>query len=489
MVDELAVIVEPYTEEDGLVCFMPVKVIEGYFDEDSERFVDGELYSYPHMTMGEKSKGYLLRLPINQLSVQYPNKSLEEIKKIVFDEHGKYIYFLAEVEGEYLIFRNDEETGEDILIIDEDTREHLMCLYNDEELKEQILNNVQNHEEHVSEEERESRETTNHKKEINPHELYKQIKETVRGQDDAIKEIVTCIWKNQNSDHAKNMIIVGPSGSGKTEILRQLAKKMDIPLMITAVTGMSQAGYVGTGTEEILQNLLAFTKGDLSKAEKAIIVLDEIDKIAYGNAESGKISTEGVQNELLKIVEDGNFCVTINHPGYQEKVMINTANITFIGVGAFNGMLTTRKEKSMGFGQDISTREIKKERITSEDLINYGLKPELVGRMGKIVKLNELDLVAMKDIIKNSDKSAYKSEIKFITKKGIKINPEIEDEIVEEIAKLAITKKIGARSIEGIVTEMFANIEFDISDPNEKYIELEISKETVTDSKKYILKK
>lgn len=487
-VNEIAIMFEPYIDDDDMIVFMPDKVIEGYFDEESERFIDSNLYSYPHLTMCEKSRGYALRYPISQLSVKYPNKSLEEIKEIFFNEYKNDVYFLGRLEDELVIFKTDEKTGENILIIDEDTQMLLMYLDSNDKLSSDILD--------ISDTEEVSKETINssekevvESKKINPHVLYNQIKETVKGQDDAIKEIVTCVWKNYNSDHTKNMILVGPSGSGKTEILRQLAKKMDVPMMITTVTGMSQAGYIGNGTDEILSNLLTFTKGDVSKAERAIVVLDEIDKIAYGGSESGKVSTDGVQNELLKIVEDGTFCVNFERGGFPSKEMVNTANITFIGVGAFNGMLTTRKEKSIGFGQDISTKEIKKEKIDPEDLIKYGLKPELVGRMGKIIKLNDLDLEAMKDIIKNSNKSAYNSEINFITKHGIKFDKSYEEEIVEEIAKLAISKKIGARSIEGIVTEMFSNIEFDISNPDEKYTELLITKETVTNSKKYILKK
>lgn len=490
-VDELAVIFEPFINNDGVLNFIPIEVIEGYFDEESERFIDKNLYSYSHLTYGEASRGYALRLPICDLSVEYPDKSLEEIKLEILDKNSNYIYFLGDLEDieENLIFRKNEETGETTMLIDEDTNERLMYLFDDEELNKLMLNSSLGNETKEQIENNTEPEEKNIKTNINPHELYKQIKETVRGQDDAIKEIVTCVWKNHNSESAKNMIIVGPSGSGKTEILRQLSKKMNVPLMITTVTGMSQAGYIGAGTDEILSNLLTFTKGDVAKAEKAIVVLDEIDKIAYNGYESGKVSTDGVQNELLKIIEDGTFFVNYNTGFSEQKVALNTSNITFIGVGAFNGMFTVKKEKGIGFGQDITEKEIKKEKVSPEDLIKFGLKPELVGRMGKIVRLNELDLEAMKDIIKNSEKSAYKSEIKFINKKGIKIAPEIEEEIIEEIAKIAISKKIGARSIEGIVTEMFSDIEFDISDPDENYTELQISKETVTNPKKYTLKK
>lgn len=493
-INELAVIFEPFIDEDKRLSFIPTDVAEGYYNEEYDRFIDKNLYSYSHLTLGELSKGYALRYPISQLLLKYPDKSLEEIKSIIFEEHCKYIYFLGMMNDELFIFQNDQENDNNTLIIDEDTIEHLVYLSNSDELTDEFkdlllkgIGELQDNEEDISE-----KEETYEKiipTQINPHQLYKEIRETVKGQDEAIKEIVTCIWKNINSSRSKNMLIVGPSGCGKTEILRLLANKLNIPLMITTVTGMSQAGYVGNGTDEILENLLIYTKGNVAQAENAIIVLDEIDKIAYGGVHSGKISTEGVQNELLKIVEDGDFYVTFTQNGVKSKEKINTSKITFIGVGAFDGIYTKTKEKSIGFNQDISSKEIKVEKISPEDLIDYGLKPELVGRMGKIVKLNELSLSAMKDIILHSDKSAYQSELKFLADYGITLKASKEDEIVEEIAKLAISKKIGARSIEGIITEMFTDIEYAISNSEEKYTSVEISKETVTNSKKYILKK
>lgn len=493
-IEDLAMIFEPRKDEEGRLIYVPTQVVEGFYDDDTGRFVDSNLYSYPHLTDGEISRGFALRNPINELSLNYPDKSLEEIKNILLTEYDKYKYFLSYYKDVVFMFRYEDDPNDAIAIIDEETKTNIFLLFNDEEIQKLM---VSKYEELVQEEAKEQlanfskREVTESEQKINinPHLLFKKIRKIVKGQDNAIKEVVTTIWKNYNNDYAKNMILVGSSGTGKTEILRQLSKELDIPLMIIGVTGMSQAGYKGIGTDEILANLISLTKGDIKKAEHAIVVLDEIDKLAYDSVESGKVSTDGVQNELLKIVEDGNFSVDITRNGFTSKEIINTANITFIGVGAFNGMLTTKTEKHIGFGKDVTVKEIKKEKIVPEDLIKFGLKPELVGRMGKIIKLNDLDLDTMKEIIRNSDKSDYKKEINFITTRGIKIDTKLEEEIVEEIAKIAMSKKIGARAINSIVTEMFTDILFDISDPEEEYSELLISKETVTDSKKYVLRK
>ena len=487
--NELVIVFEPITDEDGVINFLPIEVVEGHYDEDCDRFIDTYLYSYPHLTKCERSKGYAYRDTISNLMVKYPDKSLNEIKEILIEEHSGYNYFLGIYNDAVFIIKNDGAAGKNVFILDQDTKENIIYLYEDEELSEMMLEELEKKGYNIEGENVDLVEEKDEKITVNPHLLYKQIKETVKGQDQAIKEIVTAIWENTNSDHSNNIILVGASGTGKTEILRQLSQKLDIPLLITSVTGMSQAGYVGTGTDEILKNLLTLTKGDVEKAEHAIVVLDEIDKVAFMGAESGKISTDGVQNELLKIVEDGTFYIDIDDDGYKTRKKIETGNITFIGVGAFNGMLVERTEKKMGFGNDITSREIPKEKVLPEDLIKYGLKPELVGRMGKIIKLNDLDLITMKDIIKNSKKSAYTTKTKFINSKGVTISPELEEEIIEEIAKIAISKKIGARSIAGIVNEMFSDILFDISDPEEKYTELEITKETVTNPKKYTLRK
>lgn len=368
------------------------------------------------------------------------------------------------------------------MLVDVDTKNFLMFISDESDF------DFDKDEEELNEEPEEII-TTPQKVNFNPHKLLTEIKKVVKGQDDAIKSIIMTIWENQQKNHANNLLLVGSSGCGKTEILRQIEKKLNIPLYIVSCAGFSQAGYVGTGTDTILEGLLAMTKGDVSKAEGAIVVLDEIDKLAYRN-DSGQVATEAVQNELLKIVEDGKFAVKVegNFMG-NKTVMLDTSNITFIGIGAFDGMLETTEKKNMGFGNEINKIVKEKDKIEPSDVTKYGFKPELVGRMGKIVKLNKLSLDTLKEIILASEKSPYMEKIELIKKMGINLSKTKIDEIAEEIALISSKRNIGARAIANVVDDMFSNILFDISNPEEKFSKLEISKDTVIDSKKYVLRK
>lgn len=486
--NELAVIFEPSVNENGNIVYKPIDVVSGYYDERNERFIDTDLNSYGHLNNYEKSKCYAYRHDLNDLMNEMPDFTLNQIKDKLYDEYVQYTYAFVYYEDQILAIRFVDDVANFEFVQDRDTFEILSYIV---ETSEEAKNKIQFEKDSKAEEKSNNEVVNNEENEkvdINPHKLFKEIKKIVKGQDEAIKQIVTTIWKNYTGEYTSNMIVLGPSGCGKTEILRQTAKLLDLPLLMTSVSGMSQAGYKGTGTDEILSSLLTLTKGDVEKAEHAIVVLDEFDKIAYVGSESGKVSTDGVQNELLKMVEDGVYAVEYVENGMHFKKTINTEKITFIGVGAFTNILTTEKKKQAGFGSDIYQKEIAKDRITSEDLIKFGIKAELVGRMGKIVRLNDLSLNVHMEIIKDSKKSLYNSTIKMIREKGIKIVG-TEEEIIKEIAKLAMSKKTGAREISNIVDSMFSDIMFDISDPEEKYAELEISKETVNNPKKYILRK
>lgn len=499
-VEDLAVIFEPVVDNEGTRTYYPVEVVEGYLDEQSEKFIDENLYSYDHFMDFQEGRSYALRTNLLETYKNNPDKSLNEIKETILENLRKYEYTTGLYEDQVLLIRKlkDIEENKISIVFDQDSIDKCMFLFGDiedikefeeqmnRELNEDIENNSQDEKDKKDDKHSENNNSSNTEIKISPRKLYKEIRKTVIGQDDAIKQIVTTIWENFYGDTTNNMIILGPSGSGKTEIIRQVSKLLNIPLLLTSVTGMSQAGYVGRGTDEILKDLLTLTNGDIGKAERAIVVLDEFDKIATrGN--NGDISTNGVQNELLKIVEDGTFGIDYNHGS---RMVINTEHITFIGVGACTDILTKKINKQAGFTSDIKDKVITTGKINADDLVEkLGLKAELVGRMGKIIRLNDLDIDTLKKIVTDSKKSAYNDKVNLIKKSNIKYIEENHDEIIEAIAKIAKDKKIGARAISSIVNEMFSDIMFNLSDEEESYNELTISKDTVTNPKKYILKK
>ena len=496
-VEDLAVIFEPVVDNEGTRTYYPVEVVEGYLDEPSEKFIDENLYSYDHFMDFQEGRSYALRTNLLETYKNNPDKSLNEIKEAILENLRKYKYTTGLYEDQVLLIRKliDSDNNKISIVFDQDSIDKCMFLFGDiediKEFEEQMNRELNEDIEDISQDEKmiehsESDTLSNTEIKISPRKLYKEIRKTVIGQDDAIKQIVTTIWENFYGDTTNNMIILGPSGSGKTEIIRQVSKLLNIPLLLTSVTGMSQAGYVGRGTDEILKDLLTLTNGDIGKAERAIVVLDEFDKIATrGN--NGDISTNGVQNELLKIVEDGTFGIDYNH---RSRMVINTEHITFIGVGACTDILTKKINKQAGFTSDIKDKVITTGKINADDLVEkLGLKAELVGRMGKIIRLNDLDIDTLKKIVTDSKKSAYNDKVNLIKKSNIKYIEENHDEIIEAIAKIAKDKKIGARAISSIVNEMFSDIMFNLSDEEESYNELTISKDTVTNPKKYILKK
>ena len=487
--DELAVIFEPFEDENGIIIYRACDVVTGAFSYDDDKFVDENLYEYSHVIDKPSGKSFAQREEISKMVTKYPDKTLNEIKEIIYNKCCDYDYVIATINEEDYLIRYTEKIEDGELVCDQDLVDRVYMLYDNlfEDIKKKFENDFESSKSEVQDEieEKNSEEKTNIT--ITPKHLYNELTKTIIGQDDAIKEIVTTVWENYASENKSNMIVLGPSGSGKTEIFRQLSKLLDVPLLITSVTGLSQAGYVGRNTDDILKDLLTLTNKDVAKAEKAIVILDEFDKIGLKTGKEGFIATMSVQNELLKIVEDGTFGIELDH--FNGKTMINTKNITFVGVGACSDILTKKVNKQLGFNNNIKDTEEKVDIINQTDLIEkLGFTPELIGRMGKIVKLNDLSIEDLKKIILNPNKSTYLNKIELLKKLNIKCIEETRDAIAEEIAKKAISKKIGARAIDSIINEMFSDIIFNINGAYENDI-VEITKETVNNSKKYVLKK
>ena len=316
-----------------------------------------------------------------------------------------------------------------------------------------------------------------------PHKIKAKLDEYVIGQEYAKKVISVAVYNHYKrvatgtmddiEIEKSNMLMIGPTGSGKTYLVKTLAKLLNVPLAIADATSLTEAGYIGDDIESVVSKLLAAAGNDVEKAEQGIIFIDEIDKIAKKkNTNQRDVSGESVQQGMLKLLEGADVEVPVGANSKNAMVpltTVNTRNILFICGGAFPGLEDIIKERlnqqaSIGFRADLKDKYDNDpdilEKVTLEDIRNFGMIPEFIGRLPIVYTLKGLTKEMLIKILKEPKNAILKQYQKLLALDEVQLN--FEDGALEAIAEKALEKKTGARALRAIIEEFMLDIMYEI---------------------------